>query len=452
MTDLTQACVYVTKDSKRGRRRGFLALAKKNNGLLSMCDQGIVSLTNFLTSLIIGRCSSKEELGLYILGWTLATFATDISAALVATPYTVLSPQLGVPALRRYRGSALGHQVVLGGASMMVIGAAAVIFTKGYSLAVGRVLSILAAAVIPIILRDLMRRLCFAHLKMSEACLLDVIGCSLQIAGLTCCAYLRLLTATTAYVFVGVTSVVFCFLWLAGNRRTFSLSTRSAFADLRVNWPLARWILASAIVWAIAMYLYPWFLTLFHGTPATGIWAACYGVVALGNPVLLGFGNYVAPKVANVYAERGTAHMRTYVYRSSLRFFLLLFPLCGILLCKGGILVAIVYGQAYSNNATAVSLLAVNLLLSAVTFPYSRGLFVLNRAKADLIVNLLGIALLFSAGLELIRIYSVVGAAASLAVSNSAMFIVRICVFERACSVARKSSDASIGLALQQNF
>jgi O-antigen/teichoic acid export membrane protein len=413
------------------------AIATRHAGFLALGDQGVVSATNFATGLIIGRFCSKEELGLYMLGWTLVIIATEISAALITTPYTVFSPALGQLHLRRYRASMLAHQCILSGlfVALIIVAATATSWLDTAN-PLPKVLWSLAGVILFILVRDFIRRVCFAHLKMLEAIALDCLSCVFQIGGLLLLAGSGYLSASSTYFVLGGASALACITWIVRNKKSLSLEARSWFTDAQHSWSLGRWILASGLVWAGAMYLYPWILALFHGTASTGTWAACYSVVALGNPVLLGFGNYIGPKVANIYAAHGVADMRRYVYRTSVGFALLLLPVSLALLGWGGVLVAKMYGGAYAGNSIAVSLLAINLLLSALAFPCSRGLFVLRLAKVDLVVNLIAIALLFTVGLQLVRWYSVTGAALALTLSNAATLGIRILAFSRGVRAA----------------
>ena len=59
-----------------------------------LADQGVSSATNFLTGVIIARACSKEELGLYMLGFSLVLFVTDLQTSLISTPYMVYAPRL----------------------------------------------------------------------------------------------------------------------------------------------------------------------------------------------------------------------------------------------------------------------------------------------------------------------------------------------------------------------
>ena len=82
-------------------------------GILSLADQGVASAANFLTGVIIARACSKEELGLYMLGFSLILFVTDLQTSLISTPYMVYAPRLKDDAHALYTGSTLIHQLAL---------------------------------------------------------------------------------------------------------------------------------------------------------------------------------------------------------------------------------------------------------------------------------------------------------------------------------------------------
>ena len=105
-------------ESKHPARRRLLpfgsASAPKtalHQGVLSLADQGVASITNFVTGVIIARASSKEEFGLYMLGFSLILLVTDLQTSVIATPYMVYAPRLKGRAHALYAGSTLVHQI-----------------------------------------------------------------------------------------------------------------------------------------------------------------------------------------------------------------------------------------------------------------------------------------------------------------------------------------------------
>ena len=396
-------------------------LAGRHRGLLALCDQGVVSVTNFATAVIIGRVCGKGELGVYTLAWTLMTLATEISAILTTTPYTVFSPQLDRSHRRRYLGSILVHQVLLSMMFALTMAAGALLGSwRGWlSDSLSSVVMTTAGVIVFICLREFVRRVSFAELRIGWALLVDVTACLAQAGGVLLLLQLGALTASRTFILLGISSAVAAGGWLALNRRALRPDTRLYARDLKRNWRFAKWVLGSGILSQFARYLYPWLLAAFHGTSVTGTWAACSTIVALGNPVLLGLGNYILPKISNVYAASGIAAMKRYVHRSSLLFTVLLLPVVFVLAGFGERIVTGIYGNAYAGTAGVVVLLASNMLINALANPYSQGLFSLECAKADTLVNIVTVTLLFTMGIAAVKSYAAFGAAAALLVSSS---------------------------------
>ena len=361
------------------------------------------------------------------------TLATELSTALIATPYTVFSARLQPHERRTYRGAMLAQQVGLSAflACLVLLGAAAAVRLHVSSTLV--VAMGLTAAVIPVSgLREFIRRTCFADLRLVSALRVDTAACAIQLLAIGLLLILTHgLSTVRVYAAIGIASGISAIAWLVINRRAICVHLKTLRPAILDNWRFARWVVGSAAIWGGGMYVYPWFLTAFKGPAATGAWAACSAVVALGNPLLMGLGNYVGPLISSDYARAGVAGLRRRTYRSSLNLCGALLPVAAILVPTGGQVVGRLYGSEFSGYSPAVALLAINLLASAAAFPFSRALFVLGGARADALVNLVAVGILAAFGLEAVHLFGVTGAAAALTASTALTFAVRIALLER---------------------
>jgi O-antigen/teichoic acid export membrane protein len=434
------------KTSLRSLRGKAAGLADRHKGFFALCDQGLVSATNFATAVIIGRVCGKAELGVYTLAWTLMTLATDVSGMLTTTPYTVFSPQLKRSRRRRYLGSILVHQLLLSLIFALAMAAGALLSSwKGWlSHGLSNVIMITAGVIVFIGLREFVRRVSFAELKLGWALSVDVVACLAQGGGLLLLLHFGTLTASRTFILLGISSAVAAAGWLVLNRKAFRTETRLFGQDLKRNWNFAKWVLGSGILSTIARYLYPWVLAAFHGISVTGVWAACAAIVALGNPAILGLGNYILPKISNIYAASGAAAMRRDVRRFSVLFTAMLLPAVLVLAVGGERIVTGIYGSAYAGNASILLLLGLNMLVNSLTNPYSQGLFSMGCAKADTLVNVVWVTLLFTGGVAAVRWYAALGAAAALFVSSCVTAAIRVGVFDRE---VRRHSPAALDLA-----
>jgi O-antigen/teichoic acid export membrane protein len=428
---------------KRTRRRflpfrvNFSSERALNQGLLSLADQAVASVTNFATGVIIARASSKEEFGLYMLGFTLILLVTDLQTSLIATPYMVYAPRLQGRAHAQYTGSTLIHQVVFSLlATLVVIGAAcAARFGVGPH-GLEPVLWALAGVGSLIMLREFVRRICFASLKLRTVFVFDAFIGVGQICGLLVLAHFKLLSASRAYWVIGATCglAVLCWLWL--NRHHYHLRIDESVLDLKRNLIFGKWVFASGLLWTASTNLYPWLLAFFHGAAAAGVFAACLGVVSASNPALLGIQNFLGPKIAHVYATRGRIGLRKFVLKISGSMAIPVSLLTLIMIIWGDRFIGLLYGSRYTGNGRVVAILACNLLLSAVVFSYSRALFAIERADLDFALNFAAIFIMLTLGLWLVKIHGPFGAALGLIIAGGVTSILRVGAFLKLTSGA----------------
>ncbi len=386
-----------------------------HQGIISLADQAVASATNFATGIIIARACSKEDLGLYMLGFSLILLMTDFQTSLITTPYMVYSPRLKGRAHALYTGSTLIHQLAFCLITMFGVACGAVAVTYGIGpRGLGPVLWALCVVIALIMLREHARRVSFARLRLMTAFLFDTSIAIGQIGGLLLFAHFGLLSASRAYWIVGTVCGVAVMGWLWSDRECYHPRMSEALADLKKNWVFGKWVFASGLVWAVAMNLYPWFLAYFHGPASTGVWAACLGVVSVGNPALLGIQNLVGPKIAHAYAESGSKGLRRLVLRITAAISLPVSVLCLVLIFWGGRFVSLLYGRQYAGNNLLVGILALNFLVYAVAFAFSRALMSIERADLDFLLNFAALFIMVAVGFWLVRAYGPVGAAIGL--------------------------------------
>ncbi len=417
---------------KRGRVRKWspYRLAIWSHEISSLTDQGIVSATSFLTGVLVGRFGGAEELGLYMLGVTVALLATDLQISLISTPYMVYSPELTGGALRDFTGSSVLQQAmfaVVAGFIVMVIGWCIVLGRTEAEL--GYTFLVLSPALVASLGRDHVRRIEFARMRPRRALALDMVVAGVQLGFLVVVALSGHMTATWAFAGLGASTCAGWVGWLAVSRPTFTNAMARFVPDLSQSWKLGRWLLASGAVWAMATRFYPWMLAYFHGTGATGVWAACLGVLAFIRTPLTGLQNAIGPKLAFTKAKMGARALSRQAHRYSLALGFGIAVVALAYLGGGNRLIVLVYGVQFRGTGDAVFILALGIAANAASFPYSRALFVLNRASVDFAVNLLPVGVLVTAGVALTKSFGVVGAAWGLLIGTFVAAVVRGVIF-----------------------
>jgi len=429
-------------------RYSVLSAVVLGKGIIALADQGVVSAANFSTGLIIGRICSKEQFGLYVLGFTILMFIINAQSCLISTPYTIYSPHLQGVDLNRYTGSTLLHQLVLSFLIIIILAITGAVLSLGFGPpGLAPVVKTLMFVSSFILLWDYARRLSFATLKMKNALLLDSCVLVLQVGLVLILGKLGYLSAARAYWAIGTACGVVTLSWLFLNKKNFKLSFKQAISDLLQNLSTGLWILGSGLLWGASNYLYPWLLVAFHGAALTAAWAACQGVVALCNPLFMGLQNSFTPQIAHVYATGKIDSLRRFALHAIAIMGLTILPFCLLLMVFGGPLVSGFYGNKYSGNGLIVSILAVNLLVSSLAFAPSRALFTVERVDVDFKINIVSLVLLFSCGIPLVKQFGLAGAAAGLLLSNSASLVLLLIAFSRiarppeSCQKADRCND-----------
>ena len=413
-------------------------------GSLTIADQAVASATTFLTGVLIGRVCSKEQFGFYMLGFSLLTFLMTVQSALISTPYTIYLPRVAADDKPRFTGSALVHQLVLGGAvALAVLAGGAFVGLSASGPEMAAMLYGLGVAISFLLLRDFIRQTCFAQLDVTRALAFDATVAVGQLAALSALALTDALTAPTAFLALAAACAVSGAGWYWLARGAIHVDLRQAGADFRRNWESGKWLFASGLVWSISMNLYAWFIAAFHGAASAGTYAAALGVVTLINPLMLGIQNFAGPHLMHAYAEGGAQRLARSVHGTAILYGGTLTLFSVGMLVFGDSLIAMIYGTKYAGNGLVVALLSLNLAFNALGFSFSRGLFALGGASVDFKVNFVALAFMVLCGVWLARLYGPAGAALGQALANFAASIVRSGAFHVAVRRATLAGSAS---------
>ena len=404
-----------------GVRHLFRKVATSRGGMVALADQMVTSATNFLTGMIIGRACARDELGLYMLCMSVVLFVLDLQTSLISSPFMVYSQRLAGRRHARYLGSTMAHQWALALLLVLLLAGGHLVLDAGIGPdQFDAVVRSLMAAIAFIMFREYVRRISFARLRMVHALLVDGCVALVQLGGLLLLAWQGGLSTRSAFLVIGLACGVASMGWLVFNRRAWIIRMRAVGADFRKNWLFGRWIFASGLLWALSMNLYPWFLAHYHGVAATGAWAAAYGVVAVANPLLFGIQNFLGPKIVQAYTRQGMVGLHRFVVRVTGLFLLLVLPVALVLFLFGGDLVVLVYGAKYGGSGPVVTILAVNLLVSAAAFVFARAILALEESRVYFYTNFMPLIILVGFGILLVKRYGPAGVAWGYLISTAA--------------------------------
>ncbi len=411
MSSSTQILVlHDDRATARGTLRAKLADPLVLRGAASLVDQAMVSGCNFLTTLLIGRMCLPEELGLYTLGFSLIVALMKVPKALIWQPYTTFLPAMSPDQRRKFTGSALVQQIALGGLLGLVVFAIGMSLTPDADMhGLDAMLRVLGPAMALIFLRECVRQLCFAELRMGQVVAVDGAMVALQTAGIASLAFAGELTATRAYLVIIAATIPVILGWTWFNRRSIDVQAQRIVPDFTGNYQFARWLLASAVAQGVWWLIDPWALSLMHGTSAAGVYSAAQSIILLANPLVISFGNFFGPHAAHVYAAAGAAQLYQLVLRTSMVVTVCAGAFTGFLAIWGGDVLVFLFGDSYAGQGNLVTALMVGEICEMISLPTTMGLLALGRGNVVLAANVFRLLISGTVGLGMIYQFGPMG-------------------------------------------
>lgn len=399
-------------------------------GALGILDQAALSIASFATVVLLGRCASQHELGLYSLALTPLLLLTNVQAEMITAPYAVYRQRCAADKLALYNGSILLHQ--LGCAvfsSCLLFGFFLLLRLGPWGSDLAAPVGILCLAAPWWMMRAFLRYVSFANLCFGWAVLLDGLAVALQLAGIFVCLSWLGLTAARTFLILGLSSAVACGVWWSVQRvGSFRIRRDQVIPDWRRNWCLARWALASQLIGCSSPYILPWVLAHTHGEAAAGRFAACVNLCGIAMLFVVGVAHSLTPQAARTYIHGGRAALEQLLTRTLLFFALTVGVFVAAAALLGEQIMTAVYGPHFAGMGLPIALLSAAVLATSFAVASGNGLWALERPQANLIADVIALLVTVAAALMLVGRTAVLGAALATLCGNTAGAITRMLI------------------------
>lgn len=422
-----------TSDAPLGAIRRFRARILDPSRLsqsLGVADQAIVSGTNLLTTVIIGQTGDPWALGVYSLGFTIVVLTLSAQDAFISLPYTVYGNQNERHRRSEYAGNSLLMCLVSAAvlAGTMLLAALGLGLSGLYADKVA-VVFVVALALPCVMLRELGRKMAFAHLEVRKAVWIDLTVALVQLCSLVGLAWAGWLSPALAFVAVAVSCAFASAYWLFRAKDQVAFDKQFLRGDLKQNWAFGRWLAAAQVGHNMQWYALHWLLAVWIGTSATGGISACMSIVMLSNPLLIGLGNVLSAQIAQSLPQGGLTAVRRAVFQTGLLLATAMIAFCVVIALFGDDLLLLLYGEEFVTYSNAASVLALALLFGALSSAADYGLKALGKTAATFGAVYCSLVISLGAAALLITPYGVVGCAYGLLAGSIAGTVVRVGVF-----------------------
>ena len=376
-----------------------------------LADQTVVSGSNFVVLIVVGRTLAPIDFGYFVLAFTLLQSAGAVQSALITRPHNVLgATRRGEDYLRYTTASALLQIVYAFAWVVLLLAIAAVTRLSGSPSAT----TFLVAAPVAVAwqLQEFLRRVLYTERRLRVALLDDVLSYGAQAGILIWLGLDGTLTAARALVVVGATSLLAALVALPFLRHSLGRDTNRE--ALRATWQFGRWLGAAEVVYWLASQSYIYIGGLVVGPVVSASLKAAQTLLGPVSVFLAFFVSYLPTSFAR-------AHERSELPQRMRRAFTqtvpptVVYALAAIVFAPT--LLRHVYGAEYVHDASVVRLFAVYYIILSVSDVFVAALAARGHTQRIFVGHAFGAAISLAVGWILLLHWHAAGGAAGMILS-----------------------------------
>lgn len=380
--------------------------AWRSDSAWSLIDQGVVSLGNFATTVLVIRGLSVQECGLYGLLLDTTMFLNTVHAPLLTYPLSIRSAETTTDSTTGRLTTASLSITGLAGVVLMVLGV-----IVGF--ASGRLTPVLLTAVAAIVwqLQEVTRRALISQRRLIAAAIGDAISYLGQAIAVWFMLARGQVTLNRIFLIMAATSLTALLFQSAciGLRSCSLMQLRFHAADF---WKLGRWPLAASLTSILTIPAFSWTLIYFHGLIAGAQNLALLSLLKATHPVMFAAMNLIIPSVARAQSNDSSGYSARRVFLKQAMFgTVILLPYFGILLLFPRWVLDHAYNGHYVECAGILRVIVFSYALVYAANMTTAFLNGLGRTRSAFNGQLANTAAAAAIGLPLTAVFGLAGSA-----------------------------------------
>ena len=398
---------------------------------LALVDQAIVSLTNFITIVVLAKLCATNIFGSFALAWQIVSYVRSTNERLISAPYLVFV-QRPLQDRRSLLGSSLGHEFTFGILSsllLVLVGVALKVFGLLPQFSTGII--VVAIAVPWVVWRDHLRAISFANFRAEFAVMLDLAAAVLQLSGIAALAHFDVLNLLNIGLVLAFASLIPVVVWFCAKPFSMNVERDRFLRDWLESWEYARWLVYARCLGIGAYLVVPWIIASKLGDAPTGAFAICLSLAGLSLMFVTGLNNFLQPLAVRSYREGGKSGLVKTMWASVAVFTVVLLPLCVVYYFFGGQLLATIYKNSFREHASVIFILGLNVLAFSYAIVASNGLAALERPEGNFWGEISNFVVSCGLGFLLIGPFGLPGAALAITIGSVVATFVTLFAFVR---------------------
>lgn len=383
--------------------------AGARQGYLSAIDQGVISLSNFLATIILARNVDPTQLGVYGVGFVTLRLIRSVQEGLIVQPMNVFGAGMEEDNFKRYATTTSVFQIGLAIISASVVAICGWVLTEMGNDTAGPTLFALWLPFLWWQMQEYLRRMLYTRGSVFKAVVTSVIANGVRLAIMVYLVDQGTLTGVSGLEAIAWGSFVALFPSFWFTRHYWSRKLENLLDTWRRNWTFGRWLLGSTLTNWVAVEFYPILTAGLISFAAAGAYRALQNLVAPIHLLLRAVDTFLTPRAANLYGKAGQAAL-TRTLRSV--YLALGIPILGILIVAmlfSEEILFLIYGEVYLEFSNGVVLMAIFYALMFAYWPLQSIFKAAQLSRPIFIANVLAIISMFTVGIWAIINWGVYG-------------------------------------------
>lgn len=391
--------------------------AGARQGYLAALDQGLISLANFMATVILARQVSPTELGVYGVGFTTLRLVRAVQEGLTIQPMNTFGAAMDEVGFKRYATATSLIQLGLALISAAVVALAGWVVTKSGNDVAGPALFSLWSAFLWWQLQEYLRRMMYTRGDVANAVINTALANGVRLAIMLWWARQGALSGTGGLTAIGLGSLAALIPAAWQTRRYWSRKIGHLAGTWKRNWNFGRYMLGASLSTWVSVEFYPILTAGLISFAAAGAYRAIQNLVQPVQLLLRAMDTFLTPRASKTYHQSGFIPLERLLHKT---YNIFAGPILGILALAVVFRVPLLswlYGDTYLDYANGVILMAIFYGLWFAYWPLQTVMKAMHASRPIFIANLSAIIVMFSLGIWMINQWGVYGTMAGQALN-----------------------------------
>ncbi len=400
-------------------QRAFRLFSGKGaqQGYLAAVDQGLISLANFIATIILARNITPTQLGVYGVGFTTLRLARAVQEGITIQPMNTFGATMDQDAFKRYATATSMIQVALAIVSAAIIALVGWILTQTGNDTAGPAIFSLWTAFLWWQLQEYVRRMLYTRGDVFNAMINTALANGVRLAIMLWWVSQGTLTGIGGLTAIGLGSLAALIPGVWQTRRFWSRHFTSLHDTWNRNWNFGRFMLGASLSNWISVEFYPVLTAGMISFAAAGAYRAIQNLVQPVQLLLRAIDTFLTPRAAKTYHKQGFKSLDKLLRKTYSIFAGPILGMLGLAVIFRVPLLQLLYGETYLPYADGVILMAIFYALWFAYWPLQTAMKAMHASRPIFIANLAAIIAMFTVGIWFINRWGVYGTMAGQALN-----------------------------------